>query len=108
MSEYIFKSYDNIIELQLTEDSVPLEQDEYDTISRMTLLFGSALVDSDTAGEGSGQPFDWTSDAKLRLDLGKLTSPTIPAGTYDNVKHVVYTPDNPNGIVWGYLQIIVV
>lgn len=106
-TEYIYKTYDNIIELELTEDDVPLEQLDYDAISRMTLDFDGTVVDSDVVGEGSGQPFDWTDEARLKLDLGKLTSPVLDKKTYKRVKHVVYSPENPNGLVWGFLTIVI-
>ncbi len=104
--ERIYISHDNIVMLKLTTDSDNLTQDQYDAITRMTLDFGGVIVDSDIVGEGATQPFDWTSDRKLILDLGKLSTAII-AKHYDSVKHIVYSPDNPNGLVWGYLDILV-
>ena len=105
-TEYIYRTHDNVIEVELTEEGEPLEQTDYDAITRMTLDFDGTVLDSDVLGEGDGQPFDWTADARLKLDLGKLSSP-IAYGFYRRVKHVVYSPENPHGIVWGYMAIIV-
>ncbi len=110
-TEYVHKPYDNIIILELTEDGENLTQAQYDSITRMTLDFHGTVVDSSVVGSGGGEPFDWSGDRQLVLDLGKLASEspaiTIASKAYPRVKHVVYSPGNPNGLVWGYLRVVV-
>ncbi len=102
--EYVYLSNDNNIIVELTENGSNITQAQYEAISRMTLDFAGSVVDSDITGEGVDQSFDWTGDRRLVIALGTLT---IIPGYYAKVKHVVYSPDNLNGIVWGYLNILV-
>ena len=95
--EIVHLGHDNTIDLKLLADDVA--QDITNT-TRMTLSFGSTLIDSDVH---SGV-FDWTDgDGKLYLTLGDQT---ITEGTYYS-ELVVYDAVNTDGIVWGSLTISV-
>ena len=95
--EVVYLGHDNTIDLKLLADDVT--QDITGT-TRMTLSFGSTLIDSDVH---SGV-FDWSDgDGKLYLTLG---DETIVAGTYYS-ELVLYDSVNTDGIVWGSLTIMV-
>lgn len=95
--EIVYLTHDNTIDTILTADGVAYD---ITNTTRMTLSFGSTLVDSDLH---SGV-FDWTvGDGKLFLTLG---AQTITAGTYTS-ELVVYDSVNTNGIVWGRMTILV-
>jgi len=71
------------------------------TVTRMTVKFGSTVIDSDTTGSGTGEEFDWSQGSGvLVLDFGGLS---IPVGIYD-AELVVYDSVNTDGIVWDVFK----
>ena len=101
-SELIYLEHDNKIDQILTEDGSAVD---LLAVNRMTIQFNDLIIDSNVAGEGVGEPFDWTSgDGLLILDLSEEG---IPVGTY-RAELIVHSADNPNGVVWGKLRIKVV
>ena len=104
--EIIYLDHDNEIILELHESGKNLTQAQYSAITRMTLDFDGVIVDSSVIGSGVDKPFDWSANRRLILNLRKVV-PQI-SKSYNRVKHVVYSSENPDGIVWGFLKIIVV
>ena len=105
MKGIVFSSRENVIDVKLVENGVPISSSDYDAILRMTLNFGHVLIDSEVTGHGFDKVFDWSSGEFLRLSLGKI-SDQLKKGTH-RVEHVIYTRLSSNGIVWGYPIIIV-
>ena len=117
VTEFIYLTNDNTIDLVLRSDRVV---QDISLATRITLTFGSTVIDSDVVGLGEGQPFDNTQtvsateaalhpevsegDPKLVLDLGQQS---IPAGDYD-AELVVYDTTHTHGINWGTIPIKVV
>lgn len=101
-SEHIYLVHNNKIDQILTEDGTPVS---LSAVNRMTLAFEDLIIDSNIAGEGVGEAFNWTAGGgKLILDLA---GQSIPVSSYD-AQLIVYSSDNPLGIVWGTIPIEVV
>mgnify|MGYP003155001234 CR=1 FL=1 len=67
------------------------------------LIFTSSVK---VSGEiGTTTPLDF-STVPTELTL-KFSALTIPSGSYPSVKLVVYDSDNPNGLVWGEIALVV-
>lgn len=106
MAEHLYLGNDNTIDRVLRSDGTALTSSQMAAITKVTISFGSTTIDSDEAGAGPGQPFDWETRADegvLILDLG---GQTITAGSY-LAELIVFDATNTNGIVWGNIPIIV-
>ena len=99
--EYIYLGHDNTIDSELREDGSAVS---LASVTRMTVDFDGTVIDSDTTGCGTDQPFDWSQGAgKVVFDFGQQS---ITAGHYA-AELTVYDTTNPNGIVWGSFKCIV-
>lgn len=95
--EVVYLGHDNAIDLKLLADGVVFD---ITNTTRMTLAFGSTVIDSDT----HSNVFDWSiGDGELNLTLG---AQTIATGTY-YAELVVYDSVNTDGIVWGSFTVLV-
>ncbi len=93
--EIVHLGHNNTIDLKLLSDGVA---QDITTTTRMTLSFGTTLIDSDVH---SGV-FDWSGgDGEILLTLG---AQTITAGTYES-ELTVYDSVNTEGIVWPIFTI---
>jgi len=106
-SEKIYLIHNNKIRQILTEDDVALTSAQMAAINKMTLKFGTLIIDSDDIGEGVGQPFDWTTDAASGIVTFDLAEQSIPKGKY-RAELIVHSVDNPLGVVWGKIPIRVI
>ena len=98
ITEIVYLNYDNKIDLLLKADG---EVQSLDAVTRMTLSFDSTTIDSDNSPDA----FDWDTGVTGKLVLA-LGEESISEGSYI-AKLTVYDPDNENGIVWGYLKLVV-
>lgn len=88
----VYPGRDNSAEIRLTEEG---NTQDLSFVSRMALTIGDVTIDSDVMPE----VFDWSTEPlKLVLRLGKCN---LPAGVYLHSRLVVYSPDNPDGILWS-------
>jgi hypothetical protein len=101
--EKIYLGHDNVIDVILREDNVPIDTTALTTI---TLTFGSYLVSSTNQ---AGDAIRWLqtgySVGQVKITLG--ADGTLTAGVYD-VPLIVYSNDYTTGLVWGYLNIEVI
>ena len=72
-------------------------------LSQIDLVFGATT--RVTGSSGSITPIDFTTNTD-RMVL-KLGAQSISAGSYPNVEVIVYDGDNPNGLVWGTISLVV-
>ena len=101
--EMIFLGRSNTIDWQLQADG---EAVDLSSVTRMVLKIDGQTLDSDTAGNGEGNTFYWTSGTpasgvpNLYLRLGPAAdSAGVTAGN-QNMRLIVYDPDNTDGITW--------
>lgn len=100
-TEIVYLGLDNSIDLILSADGAAVDLTD---VTRMTLSFGTLLVDSDN---GDTDPIQWKKEGyatgEIRLFLG---GQTIPVGTY-SAPLILYDPTNTDGVVWGRISILV-
>lgn len=100
--EYIYSSHDNIISVVLKSDDVA---QDLSSVTKITASFDSTLVESTDQAAGA---ITWDQDGyatgEIRLDLGDQI---IAAGRYTAVPIIIYDADNPNGIVWGFIDVLI-
>lgn len=101
ISETVYLDHNNTIDLQLMASSVA---QSLNAVTKITATFGSTLVSGSSRSSGAitWQNSSW-STGEIRLNLG---SQSISADDY-NVPIVVYTPSYAEGIVWGYVPMVV-
>ena len=88
--EQVWIGHDNIIKLKLSDDGVSAD---LSGSTRMTLEFGSVLLDS-AVHTGA---FDWSAgEGVLVLQLGAHVTDEFNGFA----RLVIYTAANPNGLVW--------
>lgn len=104
--EYLYLNRDNTIDRTLRADSTALSAVQMAAITRVTITFGDTTIDSDTAGFGSGQPFDCDTRGSEGVLVMELGAQDIDAGQY-LAELVVYDTANTNGIQWGTIPIVV-
>ena len=99
MTHTFYLGHDNDQALQLLEAGANLSSARYDAITRVTLTLRDAgsnttILDSDvTAGL-----FDWSGE-ELVIEGSKLDDASVTAGSY-NARLVIYSDDQPTGLVW--------
>ena len=72
-------------------------------LSKIDLIFSSTVKVTGTIG--ATKPLDFaTVSTELVLKFAEVV---IPSGSYPSVKLVVYDSDNPNGLIWGELALVV-
>lgn len=91
LNETVYVGHDNAIVLRLTEDGAPADLAD---VTRMMVDLGPVEVDSAV----SPALVAWAGDT-VTLKLG--TAPALGGlGKSATARLIVYTPENPNGIVW--------
>jgi len=98
-TEIVYLGCDNPIDLILSADGAAADLTD---VIRMTLSFGALLVDSDN---GDTDPIQWKKEGyatgQIRIFLG---AEAITAKIY-SAPLVVYDPTNPEGVMWGRINI---
>ena len=97
-SRTIYLSRDSNVTYQLLESGVVKD---LSNLSQIDLVFSSAV--RVTAASGAITPIDFTTNTD-RMVL-KIGGESVTAGSYPNVKVVVYDGDNPSGLVWGNISL---
>ncbi|MEW4983082.1 MAG: hypothetical protein AB1Y26_07605 [Cycloclasticus sp.] len=88
---YIWLGRDNALELQLQDAGAVID---HSAITRVEVdLGGGTVLDSDT----NAAWFDLTKTDRLVFKLGQSS---VAAGQY-RARLIIYTPDYPNGLIWG-------
>ena len=101
--EIIYLGHNNTIDWQLQADGVAID---LAAVTRMTLEIDSQTLDSATDGNGSGNPFYWTTGvpatgvANLFLTLGSAAETAGVSTGNHTVALTVYDPSHPDGLVW--------
>ncbi len=100
MKELVYLGHDNLITLQLQDDSLvlgTLENTDVTSVTRMTLEEGETVIaDSDVTADA----FDWTRDPTAGIVDLKLGGLSILEGLH-TVCLVLYSAVAPNGIRWS-------
>ena len=96
----IYTGRDTNIRYQLLDEGQPKD---LSNLSQIDLIFSSTVRVSGTIS--STAPLDFSTKAtELVLKFGAVT---IPSGSYPSIKVVVYDSDNPKGLVWGEIALVV-
>ena len=95
LSETVWLGHDNAIRWQLLEDGRPLGPARAEAITRVVLDLGPVAADSavDPAA------VSWTDDI-VTLRLGHLAGLDALAGRRRSARLIVYSADEPGGVVW--------
>lgn len=91
--EIVYLGHNNTIDLQLTEDGVPLSATRTAAITRVTMTMGELLVDSSVHSGAIA----WSGSGEIVIDIGTL--PGVATGNFLSTM-VIYSADNPEGIRW--------
>lgn len=74
-------------------------------LSKIELIFNSTTKVIGLIG--STAPIDFTTvKTEMVLKFG-ASATTVTSGSYPTVKVIVYDSDNPNGLIWGAISLIV-
>ncbi|RLC43908.1 MAG: hypothetical protein DRH70_09470 [Candidatus Coatesbacteria bacterium] len=73
-------------------------------VTKMELLMNDQVYSSEVFGSGEAQVFDWTQTQGTGVLILRLGNLSIPVGFY-NAKLVIYSVDNPNGVIWDTMRI---
>jgi len=99
-TRFIYTGRDTNIKYQLLDRGQPKD---LSNLSRIDLVFTSAIKVTGTVGTTA--PLDYaTVPTELVL---KFSGITIPSGSYPSIKVIVYDSDNPNGLIWGEIALVV-
>ena len=99
IQEVVYNGRDNSVWVGLRVNKVLIDLSD---VTKMQLLIKGQVYDSDSLGSGESSVFDWTyGDGILILRLGNLG---IANGFY-NAELVVFSEDNPNGVLWDTLRL---
>ena len=93
--ETIYIGRDNVLLWQLLEDGRPLGPARAEAITRVVLDLGS--VEADSAVDPAA--VSWTADI-VTLRLGHLAGLDALAGQRPRARLIVYSADEPAGVVW--------
>jgi len=100
--EIVYLGHDNSINLKLKADGAAVS---LASVTDMSLTFGSTLIESDN---GDADPIRWIkagyATGEVRLFLG---AQAIAAGNY-KAALIVYDATNTNGLMWGFIPIVVI
>lgn len=101
IQETVYKNRDNAIWLGLRVNRDLIDVSE---LTRVQLVDGDTIYDSDSLGSGAEAPFDWTSEEDaLILRLGGLG---LSLGKH-TVTLIVFDADNENGVIWDTIRLLV-
>ena len=96
----IYTGRDTNIKYQLLDQGQPKD---LSNLSKIDLIFSSTVKVTGTIGTTT--PLDFaTTSTELVLKFGAII---IPSGSYPSIKVVVYDADNPNGLIWGEIALVV-
>ncbi len=96
----IYTGRDTNIKYQLLDQGQPKD---LSNLSKIDLVFSSTIKVTGTVGTTT--PLDFaTTSTELVLKFGALT---IPSGSYPSIKVIVYDADNPKGLIWGEIAMVV-
>ena len=96
----IYTGRDTNIKYQLLDQGQPKD---LSNLSKIDLIFSSTVKVTGTIGTTT--PLDFaTTSTELVLKFGAII---IPSGSYPSIKVVVYDADNPNGLIWGEISLVV-
>ncbi len=96
----VYTGRDTNIKYQLLDRGAPKD---LSNLSKIDLVFSSTV--KVTGDVGTTTPLDFsTTPTELVL---KLAAVTIPSGSYPSIKVIVYDSDNPNGLIWGEIALVV-
>ena len=96
----IYTGRDTNIKYQLLDQGQPKD---LSNLSKIDLSFSSTVKVTGTIGTTT--PLDFaTTSTELVLKFGAII---IPSGSYPSIKVVVYDADNPNGLIWGEIALVV-
>ena len=96
----IYTGRDTNIKYQLLDQGQPKD---LSNLSKIDLIFTSTVKVTGTVGTTA--PLDYaTVPTELVL---KFSDITLPSGSYPSIKLVVYDSDNPNGLIWGEIALVV-
>ncbi len=102
VKEVFYLAHDNTVDLLLKADGVAVS---LTTVSKITLSFDDTLLEATNI---TNDPVRWVQSG---YDTGEirlfLKGKGLDAGHY-RVPIVVYSPDNLDGIVWGFLLLKIV
>jgi hypothetical protein len=100
-AEIVYLGHDNTIDFILKASSIA---QSLGSVTQMTITIGSTLVANSSAASGaitwSGAGYD---TGEIRIKLGDQS---VSAGDY-NAPLVVYDAANTDGIVWGYIPVVI-
>jgi hypothetical protein len=105
-TEIVWLGHDNTIDLLLKAEDANGDQVAQDlsSVNKITASFGSKLISSTEKAAGL---ITWDQAGydigEIRIDVG---GETIAAAGYD-VPIITYDADNPDGIVWGEVSMLV-
>jgi hypothetical protein len=89
--EKVFLGTNDVFRRQLSAGGKPVKN--MLAVSRITLLLGTAFIDSDVNPEA----FDWRTDAAEAIITFRLGLETLAPGSYMGILKL-YSSDNPDGI----------
>ena len=96
----IYTGRNTNIKYQLLDQGAPKD---LSNLNKIDLIFTSSVKVSGTIGTTA--PLDF-STVPTELVL-KFSSVVIPSGSYPSIKLIVYDSDNPNGLIWGEISLVV-
>ena len=96
----IYTGRDTNTKYQLLDQGQPKD---LSNLSKIDLIFSSTVKVTGTIGTTA--PLDF-STVSTELVL-KFSAVTIPSGSYPSLKVGVYDADNPNGLIWGEIALVV-
>ena len=96
----IYTGRDTNTKYQLLDQGQPKD---LSNLSKIDLIFSSTVKVTGTIGTTA--PLDF-STVSTELVL-KFSAVTIPSGSYPSIQVVVYDADNPNGLIWGEIALVV-
>jgi len=98
LREIVYLNRDNTIDIILKADGTAAD---LSSVTKMEIIVDDSTTISSVT---SPDAFDWfEGSGKLILALG---DEGIDAGSYD-AQLIVYDVDNPDGIMWSYINIVV-
>lgn len=107
-TEYVYIGRDNRIDLRLKadlNDGNGMQYQDLSSVTRVDMIFDATTV---TSTNQATDPIRWAVDAgyqtgEIRISIG---DESIDAGEY-RAPLIVYDPSNTDGILWGYVPVVV-
>ena len=96
----IYAGRNSNIKYQLLDAGVALD---LTNLSKIDMVFSSTL--KITGDVGTTEPIDFATRGNEMVL--KFANVTIASGSYPNVKIIIYDAENPDGLVWGTIALVV-